>query len=77
MDTGRGHFESADSVEELEKKLRELNKKITPPDRGEPHIFSVGDEIEIHGSRFRVTKITYRTMKLLLLPRGNGQEARG
>jgi len=59
MDTGEGKFEAFNTDEEL----RAL-KEAHPESRG---VFSVDEELEIKGSRFKVKKITPFGMLLKLL----------
>jgi uncharacterized Zn finger protein len=67
MDAGNGRFEQimADSDEELKKKARELEGLF--PNHG--GWFSVGEVIEIRGSRFRVKAVKSDELRLKLLPR--------
>ena len=59
MDTGEGKFETFYTDEELI-----ALKKAYPDSRG---VFSVDEELEIKGSRFKVKKITPFGMVLKLL----------
>ena len=59
MDTGEGRFEQ---FEELNR-LRELEKKY-PKHKG---IFTVGEELELRGSKFKVKDISPFGIKLKLL----------
>ena len=61
MDTGEGRFEHFDSLEELE----DLRKKH-PKSKG---VFTVGEELQIKGSFFRVKDISPFGIKLKLLKR--------
>ena len=61
MDTGRGRFEIFDD----KNMLKELYEKY--PNHGA--IFTVGELLEIKGSRFKITEITQDGLKLRLLPR--------
>lgn len=60
MDTGIGRFECFGNEEEE----AELRKKY-PKAKG---IFTVGEEIEIRGSKFKVADISPFGIKLKLLP---------
>jgi hypothetical protein len=60
MDDGKGRF---DNPEELKKILGDKSLKETQ------HLFAVGEELEIKGSKFVVKEIWPRTLKLKLLPR--------
>ena len=59
MDTGEGRFEEFNMLEQLE----ELRKKY-PNSKG---VFTIGEEIEIRGSMFKVKEITPFGIKLKLL----------
>ena len=59
MDTGEGRFQELKSLSELE----EMRNKY-PKSKG---VFTVGEEIEIKGSRFRVKQISPFGIKLKLL----------
>jgi len=61
MDTGQGHFVTADTVEAL-KKMRE-----NLPDAG--GTFHVGEEVKLKGSLFRVRMIKKKELRLELLKR--------
>ena len=61
MDSGKGRFEAMESLD-LEYEMG-MRKKF-PKSKG---IFSVGEELEIKGSRFRVKKITPFGILLKLL----------
>jgi len=65
MDAGDGRFVTAETREALIGKFLEKN----PHAKEIPHIFRVGDELEIHGSHFRITSIGNKFMQLRLLPR--------
>ena len=60
MDTGNGHFEMGDTIEELEEKAKGMT--------GRGGIFTVGEEIELKGSQFRVKSIKPKELRLKLLP---------
>lgn len=60
MDTGEGKLELLRSLEEAL-----ATKEEYPNSRG---IFTVGEELEIKGSRFRVKEITPFGIKLKILP---------
>jgi len=60
MDTGKGYFEMVD--DEKIKKMNEENIPVGP-------LFQVGEELEIKGSRFRITYIRPDRMTLTLLPK--------
>jgi uncharacterized Zn finger protein len=66
MDTGEGRFEQFDSEAELRDKLDELRRQFP---RMNEQAFSIGQEVEINGSKFRVSKITPKKMTLRILPR--------
>lgn len=59
MDTGNGRFEGFESLDQL----NELREKY-PKSKG---IFTVGEELEIKGSKFRVKEISPFGIKLKLL----------
>ena len=59
MDTGEGRFEKVKELQELE----ELRNKY-PKSKG---IFTIGEELEIRGSKFKVKEITPFGIKLKLL----------
>lgn len=61
MDTEKGKFYKG-TLDDIEKKADELNIEY-------PHIFSVGEEVEVKGSRFRIKAIGTHFMRLELLPR--------
>ncbi len=61
MDTGKGNFEMFEKLEEAEKKLKALNLGTG--------IFTVGEELEIRGSRFRIKAIGTDYITLRLLPK--------
>jgi len=61
MDTGEGYFEVADNIQELEEKARELV--------GHGGIFTVGEEVELKGSLFRVKRVKPKELRLKLLKR--------
>jgi len=65
MDTGEGRFEQFDSdaIEGFYKQLQEIENKY-PKYKG---VFTVGEELEIKGSRFKVKDISPFGMKLKLL----------
>ncbi|MBN1625013.1 MAG: hypothetical protein JW944_00700 [Deltaproteobacteria bacterium] len=60
MDTGEGRFEEVKDLEFLD----DMREKY-PKSKG---IFTVGEELEIRGSRFQVKDISPWGMKLKLLP---------
>lgn len=83
MDTGEGKFErftvpEADNTDmedyfnKLEKKIDELKTKY-PKAKG---IFTVGEELEIRGSRFLVKDISPFGIKLKLLPAADKEETK-
>ena len=59
MDTGEGRMVAMDSPDE-----EEAMRKMYPKSKG---IFTVGEEIEIRGSRFKVKDISPFGIKLKLL----------
>jgi len=59
MDTGEGRFEMLKSLADLEKATKEH-----PKSKG---VFTVGEELEIKGSRFRVKEISPFGIRLKLL----------
>ena len=61
MDTGEGRFE----IRDLEKDLDDLKKEF--PRHG--GIFTVGDEVELRGSLFRIKSIKPTELRLKLLKR--------
>lgn len=64
MDSGNGKFERL----EQERYDRLLHGEEEIPERA-GGIFSIGEELEIKSSRFRVRKITRKDLILRLLPR--------
>ena len=64
MDTGNGEFEM------LQKERLDalLSRQEEMPERA-GGIFSVGEQLEIKGSKFKVRKITRKDLVLRLLPR--------
>ncbi len=71
MDTGEGRFMTAENKEELRiAAIGRMKQFISEhPKADVPHVFQVGQEVEIHGSRFRIAAIGSKFMKLRLLPR--------
>lgn len=73
MDTGRGEFAevSPEVARELaEKEMRDLREAMSgkPNDPlNVPRLFSVGQVLELNGSRFKVHKIAKRRLILKLL----------
>lgn len=67
MDTGKGYFEEfyAKNEEEAKEHMERL-LKLYP---GHGGIFHEGEEIELKGSRFRISKIITNGLKLELLPK--------
>ena len=68
MDTGEGRFEQVEfdpheKVAEFEDQLSNLRKKF-PKSKG---LFTVGEELEIRGSKFKIKDISPFGMKLKLL----------
>jgi hypothetical protein len=65
MDTGEGRFEQVEfkDLEEKHRRLEEMREKY-PNSKG---VFTVGEEIEIRGSRFKVKDISPFGIKLKLL----------
>lgn len=59
MDSGKGHFEQIKSLADIATTYEKY-----PDAKG---IFTVGEELEIRGSRFRVKQITPFGIKLKLL----------
>ena len=59
MDTGNGHFDLMNNLDEVP----EMRKKY-PKSKG---VFTVGEEIEIRGSRLKVIDLSPWGMKLKLL----------
>ena len=66
MDTGEGRFEQFDSEEEMRNKLAELRDRFP---RLNEFAFRVGEEVEIQGSKFKITRITPKKLTLRILPR--------
>jgi uncharacterized Zn finger protein len=60
MDTGEGAFELYKKLQDLEAAHSEANPNC---------IFSVGEEVTVKDSRFRVVKITPKKLTLRLLKR--------
>lgn len=74
MDDGRGRFVplSDEEVEERRKALAALSErgKMVPTggaSRDLPRVFTVGQRVDVNGSRFRVAKIAKRRLILKLL----------
>lgn len=61
MDTGEGYMELMES--EKARKLINNNPSL------ETKIFHVGEEVQVKGSRFRVTRITPKKLILRILPK--------
>jgi len=71
MDTGEGRFSRYDSQEAAEKAkvaADALTSKIAH------NIFNVGQELDIQGSKFRITSIGSKFMTLKLLPQIAAEE---
>ena len=75
MDTGNGRFERFDipkeagqdeAFDKLFKQQQKLLQELYPNHGG---TFSEGEELEIKGSRFRISKIIHNGLKLELLPK--------
>ena len=69
MDSGKGRFEMLEPGIATAHFTGALEKP-----NGAGGIFSIGDKVEIGGSRFRVRKITRKDLVLRLLPRGVKEE---
>ena len=68
MDTGIGNFEQLHAGPEVEKskeRMDALRRALV----SQPHVFRVGEELEIKSSKFRVKHIGNKFMELELLPR--------
>lgn len=67
MDTGEGRFKgfTASGEKEFKERMSEL-QKLYP---GHGGIFKVGEEVELKGSRFKISKILQGGLKLKLLPK--------
>jgi len=63
MDSGQGRFEHLNTIDNEE--LRKLQNKY--PDHG--GLFTVGEILEIKGSKFKVKTIGKKEMHLRLLPK--------
>jgi uncharacterized Zn finger protein len=61
MDTGEGRFKMGESIWKLEEQARSILKA--------GGIFTVGEEVELKGSLFRIKKIGLKEMRLTLLKR--------
>lgn len=61
MDTGEGRFREFEKMEELP------DLQSEHPNHG--GVFTVGEEIELKGSRFRVKHISPKELRLKLLPK--------
>ena len=68
MDTGKGTFEHAKSLEELFKQRPDLKKVLDGRPEGKSGLFTQGETLEIRGSKFKIQRITRRQLVLLLLP---------
>ncbi len=66
MDDGRGHF--VPPPEEVVKAVTTSPEKL----KNFKHLFRVGEELEIKGSRFVVKNIGSSHMRLKLIPRRSG-----
>lgn len=60
MDTGNGHLKMLDEQEKVD--LLRLKPRRTD-------IFTIGEEVEVRDSRFRIVKITPKKITLRILPR--------
>ena len=65
MDTGEGRLEMLEAQRQAEL----MNKKP-----GRTDIFSVGEEVQVKDSRFRITKITPKKLTLRILARDKGDD---
>lgn len=65
MDTGKGYFEQFGSMEELKKNMHRMFNEY--PNHG--GVFQEGEILTIKGSKFRVSKILNKGLKLELLPK--------
>ena len=68
MDQGNGTFKQYEDLAALynAEPKKFLSSTMPKPDSG---IFTEGEELEIRGSRFRISKIIRNGLKLELLPR--------
>ena len=64
MDTGEGRFDRFETMEELEAE----RKRLVTAGKRVGGTFYIGQELEIKGSRFKVSKIIRDGLKLKLLP---------
>ncbi len=68
MDQGNGHL----------KMLAQSEKDTLMAEKPErTDIFTVGEEVTIRESRFRITKITEKKLTLRLLPKSNRTDMKG
>jgi len=79
MDTGNGYFETADSEEELRRKVELLWQARDEARQGRDEarrveVWRVGEIVELKGSRFRVASIGDKFLRLRLLPRSGEEE---
>ena len=60
MDKGNGHLKMLEETE---------REALMAKDPGRTDIFSIGEEVTIRESKFRITKITEKKITLRILPR--------
>ena len=70
MDTGRGHFFTAEDKKALRDLVqKEMGQEGVERLKRNDGVFVVGEELEIRGSSFRVKSITPKRLILKLVPR--------
>jgi len=67
MDTGEGRFKIMDEAR-LSTFYEQFNS-LEEKQKAQERIFSVGEEVTVKGSRFRVIRITPKKLFLKLLPK--------
>jgi len=73
MDDGRGQFMRAESMDALKGMIKGHpgHDRFVAREYADTGIFTVGDVVELRGSRFRVKSIKPKELRLKLLPRTN------
>ena len=73
MDSGDGNFER---ITPLMAAMLADEAAMSPAPKGVPSVFTIGEEIEIKNSRFKVAAIGKNFMRLQLLPRMKEESAK-
>ena len=63
MDTGKGRM----------RMLTDERGRIVPTEELRRPAFRVGDEVDVNGSRFRITRVSPKKLTLRILPRRRGR----